>query len=442
MKVSFSVRSHLAFAFGLLSLCVTLLTGLAINYYVDYQFSRYAEGRGTEELQTFAQLLNDSSDKNLIISQANQQGLEISAAGNPAKTGQPYHGNAIHLNDGTILHLRNASKLGTLEQQLKDSINRSILVIGSISFIIALLIGILLSHRFSRPIRNITEATKEIAKGNYGIEAQEHSSISELQDLDTAVSTMSRQLKQNMEHDKRMTQDIQHELRTPITNLQAQTEAMLDGIWAKDEQHLQLCHKEIERLADIVGQLQELGQIEDGIEKAERQQTDMASLVTTLIDEAHLRLEAQRMKALNDIPKGTKIFCDSRMINTALTNLLSNAIRYSGKDTTVTFSIDYIDSPMSREQQETFERHGFSKSATLQDFAILNVADNGIGIPKENLAYLTERFYRVDKSRSRQLGGSGLGLSIVEAIAVSHGGFLDIASETGKGSRFSLFIRL
>ena len=149
---------------------------------------------------------------------------------------------------------------------------------------------------------------------------------------------MANRINENIEHDKRLSQDVQHELRTPITNLKLQIEAMLDDVWDLDKDNLNLCLNEIERLNKIVDQLHQLGMIEndDTITVVD---FNLKNLIDTLAKEHHLMLEKNKMILINNITPDVEINNDENIIKSAINNLISNAIRYSGENTKVT--IDY-----------------------------------------------------------------------------------------------------
>jgi len=214
--------------------------------------------------------------------------------------------------------------------------------------------------------------------------------------------------------------NVSHELRTPITAIRVTAEALISG--AKDDPKLldrftNSLLSESERLSALIDDLLELAKRDAGHERLERTRLPLISIGERACEYWGQRAKHRGLTLECDIPDGVYLYADERQMDRMLDNLLSNAIKYTPKGGKVTVSVAEVDR-----------------------FVEISVADTGIGIPQGDIARIFERFYRVDKTRSRQQGGTGLGLSIVKDIVESHGGNVRVESELGKGSTFTVAI--
>ncbi|MGD1817854.1 MAG: sensor histidine kinase [Pleomorphochaeta sp.] len=414
MKHKIKIKKQLALAFGIFSLVFTLLIALLLNFAVGKSFDNYLIVKNQQILES--QLSQE--DTSSVVFGALRSNRSVLQRNNANTSGMHY-------------------QLNSVEQNLKNSINYYILIIGIFSFLVSIVVGYLLSKRISRPLMTLKEATTKIENGDYDIKLKKNTSIEEISLLIVALEKMANRINENIEHDKRLSQDVQHELRTPITNLKLQIEAMLDDVWDLDKDNLNLCLNEIERLNKIVDQLHQLGMIEndDTITVVD---FNLKNLIDTLAKEHHLMLEKNKMILINNITPDVEINNDENIIKSAINNLISNAIRYSGENTKVT--IDYNQFNANDVSSKYYKI--ISENLDVNNsYDIISVSDNGKGIAQENLDKIFERFYRVDKSRSRNLGGSGLGLSIVYASAKKLDGFIYVTSKENEETKFSYIIK-
>lgn len=227
-----------------------------------------------------------------------------------------------------------------------------------------------------------------------------------------------KQLKDWQEYRRRFLGDISHELKTPIFNIQGYLETLLDG-GLEDKRinisYLKKANQNVERLITIVEDLRVISSLEDGQLALEMQHFDIRELTREVFDEMHIKAEKKRMQLLfkPGAELGYKVVADRERIRQVLTNLVSNSIKYGkpGGSTKVGF-------------------YDMDKNI------LVEVADNGIGISNDKIAKVFERFYRVDKSRSREQGGTGLGLSIVKHIIEAHKQTVNVRSSLNLGSTF------
>jgi two-component system phosphate regulon sensor histidine kinase PhoR len=207
-----------------------------------------------------------------------------------------------------------------------------------------------------------------------------------------------------------------HELRTPLAAIRGFSETLLhsDSLSDADRRaYLEVIDRHAHRLSNIVQDLLELSTVESRKLRLEPTEVDVASLVSGLVRDLHSRIEERQLAVLEEAEPGEIAWADARAVEQILTNLLDNSIKYTEPGGTIEIRVDGAPSRVR-----------------------VQVRDTGIGIPAEDLSRVFERFYRVDKARSRALGGTGLGLSIVKHLVQSQGGEIRVESEVGKGSCF------
>lgn len=216
--------------------------------------------------------------------------------------------------------------------------------------------------------------------------------------------------------------NVSHELRTPITSIKGFSETLLDGAF-KDEQmllsFLTIIHDESNRIEVLVNDLLELSKIERHGFMLDIVPTKLQDILVRVVDLTSAQLESKHMQFNVKIEQDAVILGDVNRLMQIFTNLINNAIAYSKEETTVTLKIN-ADS----------------------EFGIFEITDEGIGIEKSEVARIFERFYRVDRARSRNSGGTGLGLSIVKHLIEAHQGKIQVTSEVGKGTTMKVFLPL
>ena len=225
-------------------------------------------------------------------------------------------------------------------------------------------------------------------------------------------------LKKWQEYRRRFLGDISHELKTPIFNIQGYLETLLDGGMYDPQVHrsyLERANKNVERLNTIVEDLESISRLESGELILEMQNFDIRDLTLEVFEDLEMQARERRIELIfkPGADQHFKVRADRESIRQVLVNLVSNSIKY-GRDGGHT-KVGFYD--MDRN-------------------ILVEVADNGIGIPKEHINHVFERFYRVDKSRSRSRGGSGLGLSIVKHIIEAHQQTINVRSSINLGSTF------
>jgi signal transduction histidine kinase len=297
---------------------------------------------------------------------------------------------------------------------LSETINRFLLWGGLIAVAIALLFTFFLSRRISSPIHALTQTAKKLGRGDFAQRVPVKGK-GEIQELSAAFNSMAADLEQSEKTRRELVADIAHELRTPLTNIKGYLEAIDDGVLAADPVTLKSLNEEVGLLARLVADLHDLSLADSGQLKLARQGEDIGQLITREITVIRARAEAAGVTLAAALEEPLpQVNIDYYRIHEVLHNLLDNAVQHT---------------PAGGRIDVTARADGRWVAVTVQD--------TGEGIPPEALPHIFDRFYRVDKSRTRATGGSGLGLTIVKRMVEAHGGRIEVRSETGRGSVFT-----
>jgi signal transduction histidine kinase len=323
--------------------------------------------------------------------------------------------------------VRLALPLNMVNAQIHN-LQRALGIAFGIAFLAAIALSILLARNLTRPLLDIVTVARQLAEGALGRRVQTRSH-DELGVLALTLNQMAEQLELRMTELRRLEQvrkdfvaNVSHELRTPLTSIKGYVEALIDG--AKDNpqeaiQFLDIILKQSDRLNLILEDLLQLSQIESGQVQFKRDAIPLQTVVERLLPliKPLADKKGHRMRVMLSAQLPPVRGDEDRLVQ-VLTNLLDNAIKYTPPNGTIEIT--------GRSVQQ-------DGSAMIE----LSVADTGIGIPEADRPRVFERFYRVDKARSRELGGTGLGLSIVKHIVVEgHGGRIWVEENQPRGSRF------
>lgn len=299
------------------------------------------------------------------------------------------------------------------------SVNRSILLSAAAAAVLALVLTVVLSRRILRPIEALTAAARAMERGDLAQRVPVKSS-DEVRELAVAFNSMAASLARNEDLRKNMVTDVAHELRTPLSNIRGYLEAMRDGVLAPDAKTLDSAHEEAIHLSRLVDDLQELALAEAGQLRLDRSATDLADVADRAARALGPQASAKGIGLSAEIPEGLPpVDIDPGRIGQVLQNLLSNALAHTPGGGSVT-----VGARRAAGQLEVW------------------VSDTGSGIPSEQLQSIFERFYRVDPSRARSTGGSGIGLAISRQMVEAHGGRIWAESDVGRGSVFRFTLPL
>jgi signal transduction histidine kinase len=297
---------------------------------------------------------------------------------------------------------------------LSSSINRYLLWGGLLGVAVAAVVTFLLSRRILSPVESLAQAARGVSKGDFSRRVKVDSR-DEFGDLAIAFNAMAEDLQRTEQLRRNLVADVAHELRTPLSNIQGHLEAIRDGLLPAEPATFDSIYEEVLLLARLVEDLQELTLAEAGQLTLLSQSVDVGDVARRAASAAQPPAEARGLTIETALPSEPAIAdVDPERIGQVLRNLLSNAITHTPEGGRITLDL-------------TDEGNELR----------LTVADTGAGIPAEDLPYVFERFYRVDRSRVRATGGAGLGLTIARRLVEAHGGTISVESELGKGSRFS-----
>jgi signal transduction histidine kinase len=302
-------------------------------------------------------------------------------------------------------------------QILFRSIGLYFLLGGLIAVAVAFVLTLFLSQRILSPVKALTDAAKKLGRGDFK-QRVDVTDTGELGELAHTFNSMAADLERTESLRRNMVADVAHELRTPVSNIKGYLEAAQDGVVTMNGDTIKTIAEEATLLTQLVDDLQELSLAEAGELKLDRQEVDVSDLIRQAAAVVQAKAIAKNVTVSTVLPENLEhAYIDPQRINQVLHNLLENAIVHTPGGGNVTVSAE--------PSGETVK---------------VRVTDTGEGIPEEELPLIFERFYRVDKSRSRRTGGHGLGLTIARRLVEAHGGKIDAESELGKGSRFTFTV--
>lgn len=302
----------------------------------------------------------------------------------------------------------------------RSAVTESLVFAVSASTAAALVVSLLISRRVVAPVRDMMAASLRIAEGHYAERVQLRGSPSpedmdELDQLGVGFNQMAAELERTETMRRQLIGDVSHELRTPLSTIKGSLEGLMDGVIAPDPANLLQIHRETERLERLVADLLELSRVEAGAFELNRRRIHVKELISTTVDRLGRQFEEKGVRLEIDLPEALPaVLVDEDRIGQVLLNLLGNALQYT---------------PTGRAVR--LEARSLERQVEIQ------IRDHGIGIASEHLPNLFTRFYRVDRSRSRAGGGSGIGLTIAKHLVEAHGGRIWADSPgPGRGSTF------
>ena len=302
-----------------------------------------------------------------------------------------------------------------LPSDISREVNRSLLWAGIGAAALGTALVWLLSRRTLAPLQSLGEAARRLGRGDLSQRAPA-TGPTEIQQLAHNFNAMAAELEEAERHRRNLTADIAHELRTPLSNIQGYLEAIKDGLVQSTPETLDTIHGQALQLSRLVEDLRLLAQVESGDLLLDVARVSPEELLRSCIDAVRPRADAKTVALTIDVdPDLPALEIDGARISQVVGNLLENAITHTPQGGAVTVS--------ARAESGHVE---------------VSVGDTGPGIAPEDLPRVFDRFYRADPSRSRDTGGSGLGLTIARRLTEAHGGTIAVNSVPGGGSRFSV----
>lgn len=300
-----------------------------------------------------------------------------------------------------------------LQRELDTVLLRELLPPTVAGFVGAILLSLLLSERIAAPMTRLAAAARRLGSGDLALRVKPAGPV-EVADLASEFNRMAEGLQKGQQQRQALVADVAHELRTPLTVLRGYLEALKDGVTAPDPETLEVIHGQALQLGRLVDDLQDLAQADASALTLDPRPCDIPELLHAQAAGFALQARARdihmTVDAASPVPT---VVADRDRIAQVVRNLVANALRYTPAGGSVRIA-----------------------AAAVPGGVRVDVADTGVGIAPEHLPQLFERFYRVDPSRARQTGGSGLGLTIAKRLVEAHGGQIGVTSTPGAGSTF------
>lgn len=310
--------------------------------------------------------------------------------------------NYVLMQDSELIPLK--ATVVTLERQFGWIM--CILIMG------ALIMALLLSRLICIPLQRMSRAAKQLAKGDYNTQFFGEG-YSEAEELADALNFAARELQKNDNLQKELVANISHDLRTPLTMIKGYSEVMRDIPGENTPENVQIIIDETERLTELVNDVLDLSKIRAGTRKPHDEVFDLTDTVGAVLTRYEKFTEQQDYTVNFEKTENVFVKADRTMILQVIYNLVNNALNYSGEDRTVNI-------------------HQTVSNGRVR----ISVSDHGSGIAPEDIPYIWDRYYKVDKVHKRAVVGTGLGLSIVKGILEAHGAAYGVDSTIGEGSTF------
>ena len=296
---------------------------------------------------------------------------------------------------------------------IKGALALQLMFVTVIMTLLAGCMANLLAKRLSQPIAEVNRAAKKLTAGEYDVEFSGEG-YREIQELSNTLNLAAQALQRTDRMQKELIANISHDLRTPLTLITGYCEMMRDIEGENTPENMQVVLDETARLSSLVSDLIDLSKYQSGVQKLELESVDMDYLMLETVGRFRKLLACKEYTFVYESTGPKFARCDKKRILQVLYNLINNAVNYAGEDKTIILRL--IDGTNGKCRVE--------------------VSDHGEGIPKEDLQYIFDRYYKVDKVHKRAVNGTGLGLSIVKNILQAHGAQFGVQSEIGQGSTF------
>ena len=313
---------------------------------------------------------------------------------------------------GTVQVGLTASGLGAADNVLRTALLRAIAGTAGLAALLALITGLAVARRITRPVNRLITVTRAMAGGDRSARAGQVSGPGELRELAAAFDQMADTLDREDKIRRDLVASVAHELRTPVAVLQAGHEALLDGVIEASPAELGSLRDEVLRLARMVDDLQTMAAADAAVLRLTRARRDLATIAAAAADSLSRRFEAASVTLDRELAEAP-VVADERWLHQVVTNLLGNALKFTPAGGRVTV-----------------------RTGQTGPDAVLTVTDTGVGIPADELPHVFERFWRGQAAAGTS--GSGIGLAIAAELARAHGGTLAAASQPGQGTTLTL----
>jgi len=297
------------------------------------------------------------------------------------------------------LMIDHGETLAAAQAMFQESVARFFIAALAVAALASVALAIVIGRRVASPLRAVSEAAKLIARGDHAVRVRPRGPL-EIRSLAESFNRMAGEIEQQERMRREFVSNAAHELRTPLTNLQGYLEALRDGVMIADRATFESLHEEVDRMVRLSHSLDALAEGEvAGRATGELRELDLRAAIVAAVELYSAALERRELRIELDLPAVLGARADPDHLAQVLANLLQNAVRY------------------------TPEGGRIAVSALRRDTDVLvSVSNSGPGIPADDLPHVFERFYRVEKSRDRAMGGAGIGLAIVKMLVELGGG--------------------
>lgn len=304
--------------------------------------------------------------------------------------------------------------IGVAEQAFLDAVRNSLWLAALVAVLVGVALGLLFSWLITGPMRQLTLAARKVAIGDFSQRVSQKTD-DEIGEVSAAFNIMAEQLEKKEKSKRQLLADIAHELRNPLSIIQGNLEAWLDGVLTPVPDQIASVYDETVLLSRLITDLRDLSLAEAGQLKLSQSATELGGFIFAEITSVQNRCQEKQVSISAELPTGLPlVFIDRDRIRQVLHNLIDNALRYTPAGGTIKIGASY----------------------TTPGWVTVSVADSGGGIAPEELPYVFDHFYKADRSRHRGHGGAGIGLAMVKQLVELHGGKVWVESQKGKGSTF------
>ena len=369
----------------------------------------------------------DSISRGCLINsrEINEYKLEFMLSGEKSITYKIIHPNfknktliyGVKIEDGTYAFISTSLEpIGATVSVLK----RQLILILIIVLILAFLIGNIISRKISNPIEKLTNTSKRMINGNHNVEFKTDSDIEEIKELETTLNNMVEGLSEIDVLRRELLANVSHDLKTPLTLIKANAEMVKDLTYKnqeKRENNLNTIINEVDRLNLLVEDILDLSKMQSGKIELQKEEFNLNDVIKTIVDKFSVLCEKDGYK-IEYIGFDYKVLADKKKIEQVIYNLINNAINYTGEDKKV-----------------------YVKLLKIKNGIRVEVIDTGKGIDDEDINYIWDKYYKVDKKYKRVTYGTGLGLSIVKNILLMHDFNYGVYSKKDSGTKFYFEIK-
>jgi two-component system sensor histidine kinase BaeS len=304
--------------------------------------------------------------------------------------------------------------MGEAEQAFLSGVRNSLWIAALVAILTGVGLGYFFSRLISGPMRQLTLAARKVATGDFSQRVSTKTE-DEIGEVSVAFNTMAQQLETKEKSRRQLLADIAHELRNPLSIIQGNLEAWLDGVITPAPDQVASVYDETVLLSRLITDLRDLSLAEAGQLKLYQHATELGEFILAEIVSVQNRCQEKQISISADLPHGLPlVLIDKDRIRQVLHNLVDNALRYTLAGGTIKIGADY----------------------TRPGWVTVSVSDTGAGIASKDLPHVFDHFYKADRSRQRGHGGAGIGLAMVKLVVELHGGTVWVKSRKGKGTTF------